>query len=833
MEAAECKIHRVLEGNKQFLVPHFQRPYSWGPREWDALWRDLLELVEDADSKPHFIGPIVSAPAHSVPEGVEKRLLIDGQQRLTTLVVLLCLIRERALAEGTPRVAERIRDLITNRHDEGSDHFKLLPTQAEDPQESDREALIHLVAGGESAATPTRSGIGAAAEWFGKKLRRSDAPTVDALFWAVTSKLTLVSIILDEKDNPHRIFESLNGKGRPLSQADLIRNYFFMRLPEREHERAYIDVWRPMQRRLGEENLTPFVRHYLTRFVGVVRETDVYGALKARVDGDGGDPLAHLRALARSSVQYEMLLRPDRAPPTLRARLVRLNRLEVTVAYPLLLGVLEDLADGRRSELEVTELLDVLENFVVRRFVCAVPTHGLNKMLAPLYEQASKEGDFVAAVKRSLGGSPRAYPRDDDFRTRLSSARLYGAGERREKTKLLLERLEAASGHKEAVDLATATIEHVMPQTLTDAWKEHLGADWEETHEEYLHTLGNLTLTAYNPELGNSPYPEKQKRFASSHIDLNRYFEAVGRWDADAIESRAEALAGLALATWPYFGPRAEPDADETSGVDATAVTGTVPVRVRILEKDRPVVSWVDVALVTMNAIAAIGDEEFRRCVDELPKFVNTDATAFRKSSRLKKLDNGAYLETNLSASGIYRLCLQATELAELGPEDWAVTYRTVDPEGTPPAASDVRQLQADFWTAVRAALLATGAFPSLRAPRPQYWFNIAIGRTGLWLSLVANTQEGHVGVQLVLGAERAEQALVGLAPDRAAIEHEIGAPLLWNPHPEKQQRVLKLIHPCRLVDRTAWPAAIAWLTEYAPAFYRAFAPRVQKLELG
>ncbi|HEY4119765.1 MAG TPA: DUF4268 domain-containing protein [Byssovorax sp.] len=833
MDAAECKIQKVLEGNKQFLVPHFQRPYSWGPREWEALYRDLLEVLEDPDSKPHFLGPIVSAPARTVPEGVEKRLLIDGQQRLTTLVVILSLIRDLAAAEGKNGVAERIRDLITNRHDDGADHFKLLPTQAESEEESDREALVHLITATEKPGWTTRSGIGAAAEWFGKKFRRNDAPGVDALFRTVTSKLTLVSIILDEKDNPHRIFESLNGKGRPLSQADLIRNYFFMRLPEREHERAYIDDWRPMQRRLGEEELTLFVRHYLTRFVGVVRETDVYAALKARVDALGGDPRVQLRALARSAVQYEMLLRPERAPVALRARLERLRRLEVTVAYPFILGVLDDLVEGRRTEHEVCEVLDALENFVLRRFVCGVASHGLNKILAPLYDQANREGDFLAAVRRLLGSNPRSYPRDDDFRARLYSARLYGAGERREKTKLLLERLNAATPHKEAVDLTATTIEHVMPQTITDAWKQELGADWEEVHDEYLHTLGNLTLTAYNAELGNLPYAEKKTRFAASHVDLNRHFAATQNWNAEALEARAEALAGLALATWPYFGPSAEPVGDAAGDIDGPPVTGTVPVRVRLRGTEVGVASWVDVAVATMNAVAAIGDDEFRRCVEELPKFVNWDATAFRKSSRLRKLANDAYVETNLSASAIHRLCLQATALAELGPEDWAVDFRSLDVEGAGPVTSDVRQLQAEFWTEMRAALSATSTFPSLRAPRAQYWFDIAVGRTGLWLSLVANTQEGHVGVQLVLAADRAEQALAGLALERSAIEQEIGCALLWNPHPDRQQKVLKLILSCRLADRHAWPPAIAWLTEYAQRFYRAFAPRAQRLDLG
>lgn len=257
MEAAEARVQKILQGDKQFLVPHFQRPYSWREREWRILWDDLLELVAEDDPKPHFLGSIVSAPARVVPEGVEKRLLIDGQQRLTTVVLLLALIRERATAAGNTRLAERVVDLILNRHEDGADRYKLQPTQGETANDSDRDALTAAIDGRTHSST---SGIQEARTYFSNKLAREDAPGLDALHKVITNKLTLVSIILDEKDNPHRIFESLNGKGRALSQADLIRNYFFMRLPPADHEAVYRTLWQPMQRRLGEDTLTEFVR---------------------------------------------------------------------------------------------------------------------------------------------------------------------------------------------------------------------------------------------------------------------------------------------------------------------------------------------------------------------------------------------------------------------------------------------------------------------------------------------------------------------------------------------------------------------------------------------
>jgi uncharacterized protein with ParB-like and HNH nuclease domain len=832
MEAGEAKIQKVLEGTKQFLVPHYQRPYSWTADQWKTLWRDVLELLEDPEAKPHFLGSIVTSPARTVPEGVEKRLLIDGQQRLTTLLVLLTLVRDRAREKGLAKLADRIDDLVTNRHEDGPDHYKLLPTQSEDATESDRESFVRLVHGTPSA---TKSGIGAAYEFFAGKLRRADAPDLDDLLRVLITKLTLVSIILDDRDNPHRIFESLNGKGRPLSQADLIRNYFFMRLPEKDHERAYLDSWRPMQRRLGEDALTDFVRHYLTRFVGVIRETDIYAALKARVDEDKKrTPVEHLKELARFSEYYAVLRDPTKATSArVGVRLHRLNRLEVTVAYPLLLAVYADVAAGSRTEDEFCAVLDTVENYLVRRFVCGVPTYGLNKIFAPLYEQATRGGlELAAGVRKTLSSSTRGYPRDDEFRERLGAARLYGGGDRREKTKFILERLEGGLGHKEVVPGASLTIEHVMPQTLSDSWKEHLGTAWEEDHEQFLHTLGNLTLTNYNAELSNAPFGEKRKLFATSHVELNRHFEAVERWTASDIEHRSEVLTDLALSLWPYFGtPQGDAEADTPEDL---RVTGKVPRLLKVRGEERPVQSWVDVAVYTMEAIAKIGDDEFSRVAVEMPKFTNRDATAFRRTSRLKKLSNGAYVETNISASSIHRLCIQAAQLAGLDSEDWSVEFATApdddDADQPTEAPSHVKQLQLEFWTEARAALQQSGKFASLQTPRPRYWFDVALGRSGIYLSLTANTLDKRVGVKVVLMADKADRALPALLEQREAIENELDAKLEWNPYPQKRAKIIALTHAADIQDRGAWPGAIAWLTKMSAAFHATFGPRIAQI---
>ena len=583
--------------------------------------------------------------------------------------------------------------------------------------------------------------------------------------------------------------------------------------------------------RLGEEALTEFIRHYLMQAGTVVNEGDVYATLKERIDESGKPALDHLRDIAKSSTYYEVLLHPEKAPiSALRERLARLNRLEVTVAYPFLLLVYADFAQGDLAEADFCGLLDVIESYVVRRFVCGQPTSALNKVFTPLYHQAKRQPPFLAAVKTIL--AQRACPRDQEFRERLSSARLYGGGERRDKTKLLLERLEAAHGHKERADTTVSTIEHVMPQKLTDWWRQQLGDDWEDDHESLLHTFGNLTLTSYNSELSNESYPEKQKLFASSHIELNGYFEGVPVWNSGEIERRADALSDLALTIWPYFGPE---EAVESSTSESD-VTGTVPRSIFFRGQDLPVRSWIDVLTTTLEAIIRNAPDDFQRVMAELPRIVNADPGAFRKARRLRRLSNGAFLETNLSAAHIHRVCLQALEVVGVGPEEWRVDYVSVRPEeesgedgGDVP--SQVRRLQQDFWTRVREALAATGKFSTLRSPHPRYWYNISLGRSGFWLSLTASVGTSEVAVKPMLNEEVA-QAVDTLRRDEGAIEREVGAGLEWNPHPEKRQKSIKLRYPVNVADRDAWPAAIEWLTRYAIAMRAAFAPRIAQLDL-
>lgn len=654
MQAGETKLQPMLEGTKQYLVPLFQRPYSWDTKEWKILWRDLVELSEVSDPRPHFIGSIVTMPTVSVPEGVSKYLLIGGQQRLTTIFVLLALLRDLAKNGNQPQLAEEINNtLLVNPYKLGQDRFKLQPTQG------DRETFCSII---DSTPQPERpSQVYAAYKFFEREMRKKPLD-IECLKIAVSKSFSAVSIVLDINDNPHLVFEGLNAKGRPLTQADLIRNYFVMRIHVDAQDEVYKKHWRPMQEALGD-SLTEFIRHYLIMKLGdTVNVNDVYFVLKDQITP--GNAIQYLQELAKYAAFYERLLFPEReSNEAVRKALSRIRRLEVGVSYPFLLRCYGQYSTGEISSQEMVDILNVLENFLIRRFVCNVPTYGLNKIFPPLYAQIQKvkSATFCDGLKSVL--QTKNYPKDYDFIAKLQDAKLYGPGDRVTKTKLILEALESFHAHKEQVPYDKLTIEHVMPQTLNDEWKDQLGMDWQMVHELHLHTLGNLTLTAYNSELSNEPYATKRKLLSESHIELNSVFSGVGAWTGQNIKDRAKILSEIALQVWGYFGA----DLSESS---TGSVAGKTPKKLWILGQQYEVGSWRDVLEFTVDTIADLEPDGFRRILDEFPRFVGGDKTKFRSVRQLKC---GTYVEVNLSAEAIYRFCFQAIEVIELTSEDWRV----------------------------------------------------------------------------------------------------------------------------------------------------------------
>jgi hypothetical protein len=621
MEARPCPIIEFFNGTKQMMVPLFQRQYEWSKPNWETLWDDLLERYDDTGGTlTHFTGAIVTSPARSVPVGVSKYLVIDGQQRLTTVALLLCAMRS-LMEPGTPRY-RKITRLLVNEDDADLDHYKLLPTQP------DRPPFIALVEG-----KPEEAGEGRMFEaytYFRRRLqaKHGEGETIDLERLANTlqDRLTVVTIHLSESDDPYLIFESLNAKGAPLTQADLIRNYLLLRVPATAQQEVYEKCWLPMQR-LGD-HLTEYMRQYLMLTGEEVSKSAIYSVLKRRLQSvSDSDVRGEIDAMRDAARLYARIVGVETDPrPPIAQRLARLRRWEVTTASPLILELLRRSAAGTASGEEVGQALDLIESFVVRRYVCSVPTNQLKNIFLALVKDLPAEGVPAWLTERlARGASGRRWPKDGEFRLNWQSWPAYLSPAAR--CKMVLETLEASFDHKEKVETASATVEHVMPQTLSPEWHEVLGPSAANIHERWLHCIGNLTLTGYNPELSNSSFQIKRELLGKSHFEMNRAISDEATWTGTQIEARGLALFERAAQLWPR--PQAADDEevteDETDDEEEehASVRGTVPATLRIHDVQVDVRSWAEVAKTVARHIASLGDKTFDHVASQMPKFLN------------------------------------------------------------------------------------------------------------------------------------------------------------------------------------------------------------------
>lgn len=559
MEARETTFATLLNGRVQYRVPLFQRQYAWQKAQREQLWSDIVDLYEErrlgATNAQHFMGSVVTAPELLGPNRPATHTLIDGQQRLTTLNVMLAALRDQ-IAETDGQSAERVDGLyLRNQYpEEPNDGFKVLPTQR------DRDEFAALIHGGPD--TQTSEGLRQTYRFFRTRLRHEqdgDGQPLDMsrLEATLLQGLGVVSITLGPNDNAYRVFESLNATGLRLRQIDLIRNLFMMKLGVAQAEHTYGSVWLPMQELLGEE-FEDFAHDYSVKDGTFLRADATYAHAKARLDGVEGDAVVEaLTDMAWFANRWARIYRPSREPDEgLRNALASMNRFGADTPYPFLLNLFE--ARDRQEALtsaQMTEIVQMIESFLVRRMFANVPTNQLNRLFIRLWDQLPHEGNTVAEVRDALSEASRRWPDDEEFREAFVRYPLY-TDSRGPQRRLVLDRLEESYGHHEVVALDELQIEHVIPQTLTDEWRAMLGHDAGDLHERWLHTPGNLTLTGYNPEISNAAWSDKREFYAASHVSMTRELAELDGFTVEHLRARATALAERAIGLWPG------PDAD-------------------------------------------------------------------------------------------------------------------------------------------------------------------------------------------------------------------------------------------------------------------------------
>jgi alkylated DNA nucleotide flippase Atl1 len=549
----------------QFQIPLYQRTYSWTDSQLDQLWRDIIEqadlLAGGEAASTHFMGSVVLAPSPNWDVTFPQLLVVDGQQRLTTLTLALAAIRDH-VNETDVRLRDRIDDLfLTNKYKEGLDYFRLLPTQA------DRDSFQQHVLSSQEHTDPSR--IAEAYRFFRQKLvaateaNGDDARDVVLIEKAITSRLTLVSVTADRDDNVHRIFESLNNTGLKLSQADLMRNYLFMRLPK-TGAKVYEKHWLPLQRKLSVNELEQLMWLQLVLDGdGKVRQQDMYTAQQSyfsKTDQSESVFERYIKELHRKAVLFQKILTPDtyEVDASVRGYLNRLNQWAAETARPAVLLLLDERDSGRLTNEELKQALSYVESFLIRRALCRIPTNNLNRIFQDLPGQLPAGMPVADAIRQVLSAERRYWPTDQALREAIRAQPFYQFG-RGNQRRVVLRRLEESFGHSEPVDFDNAplTIEHVMPQNPGQDWLDLLADETqpdetpEDLHARVVHTLGNLTLSGDNAKLSNHPFERKQEILASSHLEMNKRIAATEKWGAAEIAARADELADIAISIWP------------------------------------------------------------------------------------------------------------------------------------------------------------------------------------------------------------------------------------------------------------------------------------------
>jgi len=557
MHAQVLLFTHLLDGAKQFIVPIFQRDYSWGTKHCLQLWNDLIRVGSDSNAKEHFLGSVVYISAEETGAGITRWLLIDGQQRITTLTLLLTALRNHLLnggndanqeENGLPSPEELDDYFLHNRHGKGDRKYKLCLRR------SDQQTLGALV---DLKDTPTAASerISENFKFFEEKLAEANLEIVHSGI----SKLAIVDVCLTRgQDDPQMIFESLNSTGLDLTQADLIRNFVLMRQVEDSQTRLYTEYWQPIEVGFGARYRTDFdkfVRDYLTlklRPSKQLKADEIYQHFRTYFYEETSklaieDILANLKRFGIYYVAYSLGREQD---PTLKEAFRRL-RLLVEVASPVVLRLYDCFERLRTlSAAEFIEAIELMESYVFRRSVCDMQTRSLGQIFSSLAYRI-KDDQPLNSLRVALyrQGRKRRFPTDAEFREALETRDVYDM----RTCYYLLDRLENFS--KEKIDTSTFTIEHILPQNedLRPEWRQMLGPDWKQIQETWLHRLGNITLTGYNSEYSDRSFEEKKSikdGFAESPLRLNKFVREQTNWSALEIERRGKDLAAKALAVW-------------------------------------------------------------------------------------------------------------------------------------------------------------------------------------------------------------------------------------------------------------------------------------------
>ena len=553
--------------DKRFIIPLYQRNYDWKEENCEQLFQDLLKM-HHSDRKSHFFGSIVS----NIQSGTEDRFIIDGQQRITTVSLMLIAMVNAYKAGDIQATDSKLVDKIFKRYlvDEYQEDERKVKLK---PIKKDMDAFDSLLYKPKDQYVKG-SNVTRNYEFFYDKIMKSGL-TMDELFETI-KKLEVINIKLDEDDDPQLIFESLNSTGLDLSEADKIRNYLLMSLAPAEQDDLYTRYWNPIEESTKYDP-SSFVRDYLTMKQGKIGRIDkIYFIFKEYAENEKTSRAELLEEMHHYAKIYSQIDNANMGVDKINRKLNQVRTLDSTVAYPFYMAFFDYAEKNSLSDEEKYRVLDIVESYWARRIICNLPSNALNKVFATLHR------DVINNLSKAVEGTNPTYtdvliylllkkgrssvfPKDDEVKEDFATRQVY-----KMPTNLrmfILERMENRDS-KECHDVVkqltekTVSIEHIMPQTLSDKWKDALGEEWERIHQQYLHTMANLTLTGYNSQYSNLTFIEKrdmEKGFNDSAFRLNNYVKSCSQWTETEMKQRQHDLLEVFMRLWPMPSTTFEP----------------------------------------------------------------------------------------------------------------------------------------------------------------------------------------------------------------------------------------------------------------------------------
>ena len=681
MKGSETKLIAYMQGSsKRFVIPVYQRNYDWKTENCKQLFDDLVRVARN-DRRNHFFGSIVSVYN---PDGAnDEFLVIDGQQRLTTVSLLLLamynLLKTQAVVPAKATLSERIyEEYLVDKWQDEEARIKLKSVK------NDQIAFNKLFE--EESDYVNGSNLTINYNYFRERIQKEEV-TVDELFDALGC-LEIINITLNQDDNPQLIFESLNSTGVALTEGDKIRNYILMGLPTKQQNDFYEKYWNKLEEYTDYE-VSAFVRDYLSVKQQITPAMSrIYFTFKRYVEENNFETEELLKDLLSYVKWYKILLKGKTSDKNLNACIYRLNHLETTIIRPFLLEVLRLNSEKKLNMDEVAEVFLITENYLFRRTICDLPTNGLNKIFLLLHKEIVRydgtEENYVEKFKYALLSKKERtrFPNDDEFIEAFAMRQVYLMNS---KNKIyILEKFENYGTLEDKdvyrhIEDGEYSIEHIMPQHLTPAWSKSLGTDYEEIHDLWLHRIANLTLTAYNSKYSNNPFLEKKNRqdgFIHSGIRMNQLIAQKDNWTLLELKERSRYLMKRALEIWSIpitlFKP-AKKQMEAYSLDDDVNLKGRVIARFSYRNMEQPVNSWIEMYESVLKILHGedksilsklayvIGEES------ELATYVSSKKSEFR---RFGEIEEGLYVEKNTSTEMKLSLLRKFFKLYNAAPND-------------------------------------------------------------------------------------------------------------------------------------------------------------------